>query len=270
MPSPPSSFETDGFLSDEIVVVIKSYKAENPKLHDDFRLLGRLAHKSKNSQSVSNQDVQQLMIVLLIGRMLSLYEAIYVLVCRGMKFEHRSMLRIMLEAHLKLQFCVLSRANAEELALSGEHERVRMLVSAAKYRQQVDSPEELKKMAELTAQVKADNKALGVEKLTLREIAERADRLWEYELTYALLCKPTHLDSRDLQSSLDRDSNGNIIGILIGPDHDEAGVSLATAMNYLFQAITNPVVTIIDPTTAEAKDIWASINLHFVEQHALK
>ena len=64
----PTTIETDGFLSDEIVEVIREFKAQSPKLHEDFRRLNRLAHQRKNTRPVSNTDVQELMIVLLIGK----------------------------------------------------------------------------------------------------------------------------------------------------------------------------------------------------------
>lgn len=199
--------------------------------------------------------------------MLSLSEAIYVLACRGMKAEHQMLLRAMLEARWKLKLSVKSVPDAEELALSGEYERVKMLENALKHRSLIDSDEKRSELSKLRISLVADNKAGGIRKLTIREIAERADSIWEYELTYALLCQPTHTDSRELQSAFELNPDGRIEGVLWGPDHTEAGFMLANTMSYLFEAITNPVVTMLPPDLPEAHELCAAINEHIVTQH---
>ena len=204
------------------------------------------------------------MVVLLFGRLLSLYEAVYIVACRGMSAELAVLLRSMTECHLKLAACAKNEANAEKILLSSEHERKRLLESAAKYRAHIDSREEMGRTQKLIQTIASEISERSIPKLTTKKIAEMADQMWVYELTYSALCQPTHADSRDLQKSFKLKNTGEIEGILWGPNHDGTIFNLTTAMNFLLQGLINPAVPMLD-AQSEKVSLWhAKIQMHML------
>jgi hypothetical protein len=246
----------DGFLADEIEDAINAFLAADAGLHASYRELNLLAQKFLAEKEVGNRHLQGLLCASYFGRILSLYQAVYIIACRGMRSECDILLRSMTEAHFKFHYSAKSHEHASKIVLASELERLRLLKCWQRHPGNQSEEKQLE-VAGLAAEIAKKIKEQEIPKITTREMAVALDREWEYDLKYALLCQPTHSDPRTFQETLHFDEAGAIKGLYWGPDSRGIPVRLATAMDMLLQAMTTEHFLCI-PAESEDYKNWQS------------
>lgn len=248
-------FETEGFLGAEADEIALWFARQNADLHTAYRELNRIARGHLRDKAVE-QKLQPMLCALYFGRLLSLFEAVYLLACRGMRADTETLLRTMTEINLKLHYAATSHAAATSLVLSEEHERLRLLRNAERHPNK-RTEKEIDAHRELIAAIERDITANKTPRLTTKDIAKALGREWEYEIKYAMLCQATHGGPRDFHQNMQQGVEGKIEKLLWGPEHAETPLHLATAMDFLLQGMTAPPFLCLSADSPEYK-LWQS------------
>jgi hypothetical protein len=259
-------FETEGFLGGEADEIALWFVNQNPDLHTAYRELNRIARGHLRDKAAEVR-LQSLLCALYFGRLLSLYEAVYILACRGMRADTETLLRSMTEINFKLQYAATSQAAAASLIMSDEHERLRLLRNAANHPHN-RTDKEIEEHRELIEAVKRDLEANKAARLTTKDIAKALGREWEYDLKYAMLCQAAHGGPRDFHQNMQQGAHGKIEKLLWGPEHAEAPLHLATAMDFLLQGMTALPFLCLSADSPEY-ELWQSRVRQIMIRHAL-
>jgi len=189
------------------------------------------------SHKVENSELQAVLSGVLLGRLVSFYQAVYLLACRGIAPAAHSLMRAMMEAHLILHYVSKSSACADAFVLSETHDKLRDLKKLARY------PE--KRTAEELQQIQDWTKILNDRKtkekspvISTRNMAEATGREREYDSTYSHFCTHLHARPGSLSEALVLDDDHKIRNLKWGPHHKGMNYVLATSMSVMLEALT--------------------------------
>lgn len=247
-----SIIDEEGFLAAEIDRVVADCESRQPELCKLYRALNRRARTLIVAQEVT-RDLQPILCALYFGRILSVYEAVFLLGTRGMENETAMLMRGLIEAHFKFHYCAASLENCRVL-VADEHERLRQLKNVQRHPPSDQTAEQAAALQKLIGEVEHELRANNVQKLTTKEIAAQLGRQWEYDLKYAHFCDPLHSGPRSFQESMRMNSRGTVDGLFLGPRHIEIPFKFAGAMDVLVEAMVHPVLAY--PISADETRDW--------------
>jgi hypothetical protein len=225
-----------GFLSPQISTWIQKHRSENRDWFGLCEELNRLAQTGMLDLEPRKTDEQQLLVVLLLSRVISHFQAIILLAERGMVVESRSLLRGMLDA----SFALVALAKHVELLKAfvhdDLHQRLKLVNSMMSLPRTIKKRHGTgtKKLQKLAADINAEIEKEGAKPLTSEYLAQKAGMTAHYNTLFILLSSSTHSRVRDMERHLELDAEKNIEGLMWGPDVKDVDSLLIPAIENLF------------------------------------
>lgn len=233
----PTKFTEQGFLSTDILQTIRDYRGADPVIHKAYLEVNHYVLSFLLTHKVRPSDLQEVLSGALLGRLMTLYQAIYVLACRGMNPAVHCLMRAMVEAHFNLHYVSKSRPCAEAFVQTETHEKIRNLKELERHADN-HTAVSLDRILELKStldKLKSDEDSPN---LTTRDIAEATGRGREYDSLYSDFCRHLHGRSGSLREALILDDENKIRGLKWGPHTKGMGRVLTTSMSLLLEALT--------------------------------
>lgn len=235
------TFDENGFISGRIQHWINDHQTRHEAIFSTALDLNRECHKFLSGRSVALGNELQLTTSVLFARMLEIYQAILIVIGRGMTSAGRVLFRTYLEALFNFTAIHKDPHFLEEY-LNQFHVQRRSFVNRLR-----KSPglEHLRKPLtdDLIAEINQKIEQEKIKELHARDAAERAGLLDVYLTAYAILSGAVHTNSADLESHLEYDEQENAIkGFKYGPSDEEtrrivglASMTMAEALGTISQ-----------------------------------
>lgn len=228
----------EGFLSRDITRIEKdieleySFALEKIKLYNIFfqeTALKIKAHK--------NEPLHWCLTALYI-RALSTYQSIIILLKKGITNEANVLLRGLFE----IQYIIISLCKFP--ALVNEYlgqevlEMKKILKNSRKWSNELLKEISLKEVEGKIKEIEEEIDIHKLKKYLVKDFAQRADLLLDYEVTYAILCLASHSNIYDIKKHLVFDENGIISSFSWGPNKNNIKTVLAMATETMFRALS--------------------------------
>jgi hypothetical protein len=173
---------------------------------------------------------QQFLIAALIPRLLTAFQGCVLMAERGLSAEATLLARKVLEVTFRIVAISKSPDLAAKYIQSDEVNR-RDLLGKLRSLESVRHPADTtNSLDDLHAEVSAKVKTEGIHSPTTRDYAEQANLLDYYNTAYAYFSQSVHANVRDLEELLDTNEEGDLEAIRYGPDPDNVGNILSTAV----------------------------------------
>lgn len=200
--------------------------------------LNRECHRFLDGRSVDLGSELQITTSVLFARMLELYQAIVLVVDRGMAAPARVLFRAFLEAFF--HFSAIHRDSEYlEAYLKQFHVQRKALVNRIRnskspllegLRQPIDES--------LLSEIKETIKQEGARKVSIEEVARKADLYEIYVTAYAVLSRAVHSSPSDLESHLRYNAEEEAIeGFRYGPSAEETARTICLARMCMAEAL---------------------------------
>jgi len=242
-----SSLNDAGFLSAEINEWIQKHRKENEKWFSLSERCSNLGQQVLLSIKVGNNDFQRILVSLWFNRLLSHFQAIVLLMERGMLYEAQILLRTLVE----VSFSLVAVAENPELSQDFlKDDKVQQLKALNTY---MNLPKHLRTQDEKQASdickliddLKCEICKNKYKELKTEYIAQKAAMTDYYNTIYASLCSTVHSRIRDLESHLLLNKDNDIQQLTWGPDVSGLD-SVLLAANETFIVSTKRVLQLFD------------------------
>jgi hypothetical protein len=215
-----SSLNEAGFLSTEIQQWIQKHRQANQKWFSLSERCSKLGQQILLSMKIDNENLQQILVALWFNRLLSHFQAIILLMERGMLFEAQIILRTLTEVSFSLVAVAENASLAQDFLKDDKVQQLKSLntyMNLPKHLRTQDQKQHdsiLKIIENLKCEICKNNyKGLKTE-----YIAQKANMTDNYNTIYASLCSTVHSRIRDLESHLLLTKDDNIKQLNWGPD----------------------------------------------------
>lgn len=214
------SLNEGGFLSSEIAIWIGKHRKENEKWFSLSEKCNSLGQTILLELNVGNKEFEKLLIVLWFSRSLSHFQAIVLLMERGMLFESQIVLRTLVE----VSFSLVALSKNQEIAQDFlKDDKVQQLKSLNTYMNlpkhlRSRSKKQNKKIKKTIEELKCEIEQNNYRELKTEFIAQKADMSEYYNSIYTNLCSTVHSRIRDLESHLLLNEKKEIEQLSWGPD----------------------------------------------------
>lgn len=210
-----TSFETDGFLSDEISGWKDVEKLYATKLQLSIEV-NRLAHQIIFSIQITPSELKGLLLSTLLTRQISTFQAFILVARKGLIDQAEMLVRALAEAMFLVGAIRKEEGFAEKWVLSEEISRKRSLVRLNEdCRRRGEPPDEAAAalIAELEKRIRDEN----IEKLCTEKIAKLAELESYYDTIYGFFSMAVHSSTRSLDRGLRIDDSGKVISVAYEP-----------------------------------------------------
>ena len=231
-------YHSNGFIGEEIKAWINETKNKHSALFEIAEKLNRECYSAIDSVTIDSNNPRKTLIACLFARCMELFQAVYILVSRGMSPSYNIILRSLIEAVFVLCASVKSDEAIEAYVLDGENERLRI---ARKLLADKDSPlsdEELETLKKVRDELAQKMKQQPVKKFSTEEFAKKAGLHSWYLTAYAKTSWAVHTTIRDMDQYLVFDKKENLKSIRFIPTDKESGTVLATACDVMIISFT--------------------------------
>lgn len=214
-----TTFETDGFLSDEM----PDFEAQADEIYAEKLELAadanRLAHGLIYSIEIHNEHLPDILLATLLARQSSSFQSFYLLLKKGLFFQSQILLRNIAENMFIIGASRKDPEFAGKYVLSEEVTRKKSLDALVRDEQSrgndVDQ-EILDLIATLVEKIESE----GITTYTTERMAQIAELSSYYDTLYRLTSMSVHTSSRGLDSALETDDNGKITAVTYEPIFD--------------------------------------------------
>ena len=231
------SLDKHGFLGSEMESWIKDCRQRYSAYFGIATEVNEFCQASMFEFPVHNKDVQEMLTAALYMRTLSNYQSVILLCERGMAPERRAMLRVMLEAVVKL--CAIAKDDPQltkDFVLEDQSERLRLLKKFRRlYGGRLPPNVDVNEFEQLERQLEAEKRTIKVR--TTEDWAKEAGLLDWYLTAYSVLSASVHAGVKDLEHYFVIDKQGNIKEFNWGPDDRGMKDHLATAIEGILIAL---------------------------------
>jgi hypothetical protein len=208
----------EGFLSLDIINYEKRCQSNYPELLKYYEGVNMFGQETIFKIKIERSLVFQWCLAALFIRALSTFQAIYILSKKGITAESRILLRTLTE----IQYIIIAIEHNHDIAKDylGQEaiESKKLLKDAKKWPDQlpksIKTHEIVDKLEELIKEIHTHK----LKKFTIRDWAERASMLANYETYYSLLCLSSHANIADVRKHFILDNNGILSTFKWGPD----------------------------------------------------
>ncbi|SNB44929.1 DUF5677 domain-containing protein [Geobacter sp. DSM 9736] len=242
-----SSIHDAGFLSEEIKEWIQKHRKENEKWFSLSERCSKLGQEVLLSIKVNNNDLQKILVSLWFNRLLSHFQAIVLLMERGMLYEAQILLRTLVE----VSFSLVSVAENPDIAQDFlKDDKVQQLKALNTYMNlpknlRVQDEQQEAGIRKLIDDLKCEICKNKYKELKTEFIAQKAKMSDYYNTIYASLCSTVHSRIRDLESHLLLNQDNDIEQLNWGPDVSGLDMVLLAA-NETFIVSTKRVLQLFD------------------------
>jgi hypothetical protein len=215
-------FDENGFISGRIQYWIDNHRTRHEAIFSTALDLNRECHKFLSGRSVDLGSELQLTTSVLFARMLEIYQAILIVIGRGMTSAGRVLFRTYLESYF--QFAAIHKdPNFLAKYLNQIHVQRKALVNRLRNSKSPGLEQIREPLTDdLIAEIKQTIEQEKISRLSTEETARRAGLHDIYLIAYPILSGAVHTSALDLESHLDYDEQENAInGFKYGPSDEE-------------------------------------------------
>jgi Family of unknown function (DUF5677) len=236
-----------GFLSAEIHEWIQKHRNENEKWFSLSERCSNLGQQVLLSITVNNNDLQRILVSLWFNRLLSHFQAIVLLMERGMLYESQILLRTLVEVSFSLIAVAEDPEISREFLKDDKVQQLKALNTFINLPKHLRSPHEQQETAirKLIKDIKFEICSNEYKELKTEYIAQKAKMTDYYNTIYASLCSTVHSRIRDLESHLLINKDNDIQQLNWGPDVSGLDTVLLAA-NETFIVSTKRVLQLFD------------------------
>lgn len=214
---------------------IAKHREQHRKWFDLFRRIVSLCHSVRQNLSWNASDRQQLFVISLYLRSISLFEGVYVLAEKGLMAESRILSRSLLELSFILGAALKDRTFADGYVSSWNVRERKLRTQALPHLEQGGAAESV---ARISAQLRECEAASeGVNELKIEAISHLAGLHQLYETEYRALCRNTHIGLHDLDQYLVREEANRVTAFQWGPSDNHFEFSVKQPMHTMLQVV---------------------------------
>lgn len=226
-------FDSDGFLTPRSSQLEEEIEAAHHHLFARARLINHDCHDLLFSADIRNRDIRAIIVSTLFMRLLEQYQAVFVLLNRGVIAAARAALRALVETTFKMR-AVATDGTALQAFIAEDLVARRKLINKARKNDYPNLEETRKAISdELVRELEQEILATGAKALTTEDWSRRAGMHDWYITNYALLSKAVHTQVRDLEAYLRIGESGEIEEFHYAPGMDDIPLLILTAAHCL-------------------------------------
>lgn len=226
-----------GFLSTEILKHVRMTRDKHVKWFNLCQDVNYFSHRVMFELKLHNEDPQEILVAVLFVKCMETFEAIILLIERGMVLQSKMLARCLLEALFKLGGLAKCPDLVPDYILSDELQRKKLLEKAKNCSFNPFGHSKNINYEQLLKDLKNEVKEKNIREITVKEFAEKAG-LYDWYLTgYALLSDSIHSTPRDLQYYLNANAKQEIISLKWGPGSEGLDDILHMGINSLLLSI---------------------------------
>lgn len=225
-----TSFESDGFLSNEILQWESDFTNRYVTKLELAMAVNRCAHRLLFSIEITSDELKDLLLSTLLARQTSTFQAFIILAQKGLLAQAEMLIRALAESMFLVGAIRKEKGFAENWILSDEISRKRNLVRLNDDRRRRGEPPDETSVA-LIAELEKKIRDRNIKKFTTREIAELAGLESYYDTVYGFFSMAVHSTSRSLDTALYTDRAGKVTSVEYGPVIDGLDMHLDYAIS---------------------------------------
>ena len=242
----PSSTKL-AFLAPEHEEIVAHIQEAHRPLFDFVHRLTVLAHEVLIDAKVNRSDLQQLLLASLEHKALTAFQAIVILVERGLSSEARIVLRTLLEVTFRIVAIAKDKDVGIAYVLEDQVHRKKFIDKHKKLSDEVRNEASDAIRDDLQSTIAQNIKDKDIKELKTSWFAQNAGMMDFYNSAYAVLSGSVHVNVRSLESALQLDEDENIIGLSYGPSDEDLEIHIVTACEALILSLL-AVHSIVDKT----------------------
>lgn len=228
-----NTIETDGYLSNQITYLIKKNWNQNSNWFNLCIEINKFLHTTMYKMTVHNKSIFELMIASLYIRSMSNFQGVIIMAERGMVNEAKTLLRCLMECEFAVVAIDKDKTIVDRFILD---DQIQQLGKLKALKRNIENGVPLPKGAHsideiktLIRDVESEIKKSNIKKFTIRDLAEIAGLIKNYDSAYKVLSGTIHVNVRDLEQYLELNEKGEVKQLLSEPDVKEIGKILLTA-----------------------------------------
>ncbi|WP_378074786.1 DUF5677 domain-containing protein [Chelativorans intermedius] len=226
-------FDSDGFLTHRSSELEGEINTAHHRLFACARHINHDCHELLFSADIRNRDIRAIIVATLFMRLLEHYQAVIVLLNRGMIAPARAALRALVETTFKMR-AVATERSAPKAFIAEDLVARKKLINKARNNEYPNLEETRKAISdELVRELEQEILATGAKTLSTEEWSRRADMHDWYITNYALLSKAVHTQVRDLEAYLRIGESCEIEEFHYAPGMDDIPLLILTAAHCL-------------------------------------
>ena len=183
----------------------------------------------------------ELMVALLYIRSMSNFQGVIIMAERGMVNEAKTLLRCLMECEFAVVAIDKDKTIVDRFILD---DQIQQLGKLKALKRNIENGVPLPKGAHsideiktLIRDVESEIKKSNIKKFTIRDLAEIAGLIKNYDSAYKVLSGTIHVNVRDLEQYLELNEKGEIKQLFLGPDVKEIDMILLTASKILLSIL---------------------------------
>jgi len=237
-------FIQDGFLSEEYEAPLTALRKNNIGWFELVNVCNRLAMDILSHIKPPIEDNQKLLSAGFYGRAVQSFQAIILLIARGMTSDARTVLRSMAETVIIHRKIAKDHSFIDRLTERHQYHR-RKFANALLRDEQAGSalhPEQFVKLRNVIQEIDAEYPDTKPKDIRLEQVAIDVDGI----SIYNLIIRPTsgdaaHVNLDALMRHMVTDSAGNISGLRFGPDLSDLADTLSLTVSVLLNTLDTVV-----------------------------
>jgi hypothetical protein len=225
---------SEGYLSVDINEFEKNIEREYSFVLDKIRKYNKFFQSTVFIFKGEKKELAHWCLFGLYIRALSTYQSIVLMSKKGITNESNVLLRSLFE----IQYIIIALSKhpnlVKEYLAQEAIEMKKILKNSEKWHNKIKFIE----LSELEMKYHEVNKLIDLHKLkkyTVKNFAERADLLMDYEINYSILCLSGHSNIYDIKKHFILDDNGIITSFKWGPDDNSLQTILRMATEIMFR-----------------------------------
>lgn len=191
-------FDTSGLLGPEA----EAWSEENLKTHSKWFSLAastaELAYDVVRKIEVNERDLRGIIVSALLVRMIANFQAIELLLRKGMISQAEVLARTLLETGISLAYADESFENTKRFYDSSVARSVLDLRNLLAFSIRKGKQEDIRRTKEILSHYERSVEEYGAQQISFKKMAKSVGRLDTYEVTYARLCHAAHTRAEEL------------------------------------------------------------------------
>jgi len=231
-----TTFETDGFLSADIVATERAIAARYQRKLELATDTNRLTHRVIYSVKPHSEHVTELLLAALLTREATAFQAFLILLGKGLKTQAQIILRNLAEVMFITGAIGKDRTFADRYVLAEDVSRLKSLEAIVRDQQRRGERvggDTTRLIEELRAQIQRERP----ETFTTARIAEIAGLSSYYDNLYRLTSMAVHVSPRELNTAFVVDAAGTVVSLRHEPVVDDLDMYLDYAISMMLYTL---------------------------------
>jgi hypothetical protein len=232
-----SDLKRNGFLSPEMSAITRRIRSSQDQLFSLADDVNRCCHAAIFQTQANRENKQQLLVYCLLGRAMTTYQAIVLVVERGMPAESSVLLRVLLEVFFRIAAIA---KNVNIVATYVDNDLIQRKISLGKLEeiQHTEKPKlDPSELVRMRAQLDHEIQESGVKGKTTEWYATQAGHRDLYLSAYTVLSDSVHVSARNLLGAFETDPEGYLVRLKYGPSDESSDDTLLTAIEFMLLSL---------------------------------